>query len=418
MTLRGALARSITNQSPVPLTLPNARSSWSMSWGNRGSRDEELMATTSTVGTVFGIVNKLSTATAKANWHLYRTAKSGLKEDRVKVTSHACIDLFKRPNPVMNERRFVETVQQHIELTGEGDTIISHFEMGPKNIPVELWPVRPDRITPIPDPYEFLVGYVYTSPGGERVPLGKNECLQLLMPNPRDPYRGLGPVQSILTDIDSVRYSAEWNRAFFTNSAEPGGVIEVTTELSDPQFNQMQARWAEGHKGVSKAHRVAILEAGAKWVTNSFSQRDMQFAELRSVGRDVIMEAWGFPRPMLGITDDVNRAVAEAGEYVFAKWLIEERLDRWKDWRNDVLALYGNTGVGLEWDYDSPVPSNSDQENAALKTKSDALVAVSQAGGDWDDCLEWLSLPKIGFTQPEPTVTRVALQDPKGGVAQ
>ncbi len=47
--------------------------------------------------------------------------------------------------------------------------------------------------------------------------------------------------------------------------AEPGGIIEVPTPLSDPDFDQLRDRWNEQHRGVANAHRVAILEHG-KWI--------------------------------------------------------------------------------------------------------------------------------------------------------
>ncbi len=398
MSLRGALIR---NQVPVPIVGRQAsRYSW---FARRRVTDEGMMSTYETVGTIFGVVHSLAVATAKADWHLYRSAKSGLKEDRVEVTNHACVDLWHMPNKFMPRRRFIETAQQHIDLTGESDILPSSFSLAGKSVPIELWPMRPDRIVPVPDPFEFIKGYVYTAPDGEEVPLDVSECLPILMPNPRNPYRGLGPVQSIMATAQAAKAHEDWDLSFFENSAEPGGIIEVPTALSDPDFDQLRDRWAATHQGVSKAHRVAILEGGMKWIDRSFTQRDMQFVEAREVKRDTILEAFGFPKPMLGITSDVNRANAEAAEYVFAKWLISERLDRWRDWLNfQLLPLYGSTGQGLEWDYDSPVSENSETENAATTAKSNAAVAMAGAGFDSVETLEWLDMPEISFEKPAP----------------
>jgi HK97 family phage portal protein len=398
MSLRGALVR---NSIPAPIVSKTA-SRYSHE-ARRRAGDNTLLGTYEAVGTVFAVVHSLAVATAKVDWHLYRSAKSGLKEDRQQVTSHGCIDLWKMPNKFMPRRRFMETAQQHIDLTGESDILTAAMSLGSKRIPVELWPMRPDRIQPVPDPYEFLSGYVYTSPDGEQVPLDVTECLPILMPNPRNPYRGLGPIQSILSVIAGAKAAEDWDAAFFENSAEPGGIIEVPTSLSDAAFDELRTRWSASHQGVSKAHRVAILEAGMKWVDRQFSQRDMQMAELRTVKRDTILEAFGYPKPMLGITEDVNRANAEAAEYVFSKWLISERLDRWRDWLNyQLLPLFGHTGEGLEWDYDSPVSENSDAENMAVKVRSAALVAMAAAGFDTSETQQWLDIPEIPYEKPAP----------------
>lgn len=376
------------------------------------------------VGTVYAIVNRLASATAAVDWHLYRKARSGLKADRVEVTSHAALDLLNKPNTVMTRQEMFEIGQQHIDLTGEADILM----LRAGKIPIELWPVRPDKVTPVPgvSPIAelnafnifagYMQGYVYSGPNGEKVPLDTSDVLQLRMPNPLDPYCGLGPVQSILTDIDSSKYSAEWNKNFFLNSAEPGGIVQVDKRLGDDEFREMRERWAEQHKGVAKAHRVAIIEQGAQWIDRKITQRDMQFAELSRLSRDKILEAFGFPKSMIGIVEDVNRANAEASEYMFAKWLIVPRLERWKGTLNQELLPMYSGGDALEFDYDSPVPENSDQENAAWAAKGGFVASLVPLGFDPAETLAAVGLPDIAFTTaapipaPAPPITQAALE--------
>lgn len=412
-----ALSLAARNRAPVPIGPSAGNAQLSLAtFARTGYDDERLMQTFGQNGTVHAVVTKCATGTASVEWKLWRKSRSGKKEDRVEVLRHAALDVWNKPNPFMPRQEFVETAQQHIDLTGESDLILS-YAFG---IPVEMWPVRPDRITPVPDKYEFLKGYVYRGPEGEQVPVNLNECLQIKLPNPYDPYRGLGPVQSILAQIDASRYSTEWNRNFFLNSAEPGGVIEVDHLLDDTEFDQLNRRWAEQHKGVSKAHRVAILENGAKWVSRSQTMRDMQFTELRGVSRDAILEAFGFPKPILGIVENVNRANAEAAEYLFAKWLIVPRLERWKAMLNmELLPLFGSPAEGLEFDYTSPVSENSETENAALTARFNAAVAAVNAGFDPSEVLEAVGLPAIGFSKPKPEPQRAITHDidPEGNLS-
>lgn len=396
-SIAGAV-RGLSVRPPAPLVGPGytSGSGWSIFGGGKAN-DVRLMETYGQMGTVYAIVNRLASATSAVDWHLYRKAASGKKEDRTEVTSHAALDLINRPNKFMTRQEMIETGQQHIDLTGEADLMVSKFG----SLPLELWPIRPDRVTPVPDPWEFLAGYIYQC-GGEMIPMEVDEIIQLRMPNPLDPYCGLGPVQSILTDIDSSRYSAEWNKNFFLNSAEPGGIVQVDKRLGDDEFREMRDRWAEQHKGVSKAHRVAILEQGAQWVDRKMTQRDMEFTSLAGLSRDKILEAFGFPKAILGIVEDVNRASFEGAEYLFEKWLVVVRLERWKlAFNNDILPMYAG-GDQLEFDYDSPVPENSDQENAALTAKWDAVVKAVPLGFDAAAMLEALGLPAIPYTAPAP----------------
>lgn len=410
-SLLGGVTTLIRDQVPVPYTSTSGGGLFSMFHSSSGSggNAEAQMKAMGAVGTLFAIVNRLSTGVSLVEWRLYRKnidgrRKIGPAEDnRVEVTRHAALDLWNTPNPFTTRQELVEGGQQHIDLTGEGWLIISYLDAGHK-VPGELWLVRPDKMAPVQSATKYISGYVYTGPDGEEIPFDRDEVCFIRMPNPLDPFRGMGPVQSILADLDATKYSAEWNRNFFLNSAEPGGVIQVDTTLSDDDFRRMQMRWDEQHRGVSKAHRVAVLEQG-KWVPNAFSQKDMQFVELRTASRDTIMEAFAFPKSMLGVTEDVNRANAETGEEIFGRWQQVPRLERWKSMlNNDLLPRFGATSQGVEFDYDNPVPPNTEQINADLTAKATAAKTLTDAGYDADAVLETVGLPPMDHTA-RPVVT-------------
>lgn len=373
---------------------------------------ERLLSTTAEVSTLFAIIEKLSTSYASVEWQLWKKAPTGQKKDRELVTSHAALDLWHQPNKHMTGREFRETSAQHMELTGETPWIVPKIG----RLPLELWPVRPDKLEPIPDAETFLDGYWYSG-GGEQVRLGNDDVIRQKMPNPLDPYRGLGPVQALLTNLDAVRYSAEWNRAFFENSAEPGGIIEVSRDLDDDEFEQFRRRWAEQHRGSSNAHRVAMLETGQKWVDRTYTNRDMQFAELNGLGREVIREAYGFPKSMLGAVEDVNRANAEAGELVFGRWLTVPRLDRTRDVLNyRLLPMYypRGTPVPVEFDYVSPVPEDRAADNEALLAQANAFSILKLAGVDPDWAAGHVGMPPITMA---PTPEPAPAEPPAGGGA-
>lgn len=396
-TMLGAILNRAATAAAPPV--PFSSRAQSFAFGLGGRRDAQAqMAAMGSVGTLFSIVSRLSNATSQVEWKLWRKAASGKDEDRTEVTSHAALDLWRKPNPFMPRQEFVEVTQQHIDLTGEGPWVVSRHKASP--IPLELWPVRPDRITPIPDPESFLRGYMYQAPDGEQIPLELDQVIFLRMPNPLDPYRGMGPVQSILTDLDATRYSAEWNKNFFLNSAEPGGIIEVPNALSDPDFNQLRERWNEQHRGVANAHRVAILEHGV-WKDRKYTQRDMQFAELRSVSRDVIREAFGIPAFALGEVADVNRATAEASAAWFDSMMTVPRLERIKGALNhDLLPLFGAAAQGLEFDYENPVADDRELAARELTAKAAAARELIEAGAYGPEVLAALDLPEIAFGQP------------------
>jgi HK97 family phage portal protein len=384
---------------PVPFTTSSGSPVVNLPWNSRNDAVAQMRAM-GTVGALFAIIHRTSTSTAKVNWRLYRKARSGNLEDRTEVTSHAVLDLWNKPNSFYTRQEFVETEQQHVDLTGEGWWVLAHNARSA--LPLEIWPVRPDRMVPVPSATNFLDGYMYLSPGGQQIALTRDQVIQLRMPNPMDPYRGMGPVQSILPDLDASRYSAVWNANFFRNSAEPGGIIQLNKGVDDAEFDKLSRRWNEQHKGVANAHRVAIIEE-AQWVDRKISQRDMQFAELRTITSDMIREAFGIPKFAVGVITDINRATADAAKAWFAEELTVPRLERFKQaLNNDLLPMYGATTVGLEFDFDDPVPPNQESVNATLSARALAAAALRDAGWDPDDILSAVGLPAMGYTIQAP----------------
>lgn len=373
-------------------------------------------------GTLFAIVQLLSVGTSQHGWKLFRHNTDGRQryskhdlgsDERVEILPHKnqAAKLWNKPNPFMSGDQFREIGWQFMELVGEWYWVLNRGPNG-TGIPLEIWPVRPDRMEPVPDRENFLAGWVYTSPDGEPIPLSVDEVIQVKYPHPSDPYRGMSAVQALLADIDAVKYSAEWTRNFFLNSATPGGIVQFAKRLTDDEFEEFTRRWREQHQGVARGHRVGILEQGAAWIPNTYTMRDMQFAELRNLGREVIREAYRIHQAMMGESTDVNRANAETAEEVHVAWHEVPRLRRMRSVLNYFyLDMFGASGQGVEFDYDDPQPSSANDANDELTAKSKAAQALKAAGWDADDVLETVGLPpmKYAVVGNPPPVGRPAL---------
>lgn len=353
---------------------------------------ERAYAAYGSVGTLFAIVSQIGNAFASTEWHLYRRTSVRDKRKRAEVLNHGFMTVWDQPNEFYTGRYFRESVQQHLDLVGEGVIVLN--KVG--NIVVEMWPVRPDRIKPVRHPKKFLTGWVYCGPDGEEVPLTLDQVIHIKLPNPADPYRGMGPVQTVLYEMDAARYGAQWNANFFINGARPGGIIKVDYRMDDKEFNAFVARWRQQHQGVANAHRVAVLE-NAEWQDTNFSMTDMQFVELRNLPRELIREAFAFPKPMLGTVDDVNRANSEASKEIMATGQTIPRLSRWRDIinaPNGLLSQFAN-GKSLLLDYDDPTPVNSEQVNADRNSQTTAYRNLILSGVHPDDASDTVGLPRM-----------------------
>lgn len=402
-SLIGTLTRP-RNEAQVPLVGRHAYTDVNLGalYGGQGNTTLRQLDAMGGVGILFSIVTKCQTAAMRVDWHLYRQAKSGKPDERQEVTSHAALDLWNRPNAFYSRPEFVEATMQHLRLVGETPWLVSWHERVRAVGPLELWPLRPDRVVPIKHPTLFQDGWMYISPDGERIPLRMDEVLRIKTPHPMDPYRGMGAVQTILTELDSSRLTAEWNRAFFRNSAIPGGVVEYDEELEDEEFRRVVSRWREQHQGASNAHRVAIIEKG-RWRDRTYSMRDMQFVELRTATRDAVIEAFGIHKATLGITEDVNRAASVAAKALFAEDIVEPDLERYKGLLNSrLLPMFGETARGLEFDHDNPVPPDAEALDRERDSKTKAWAVLVDAGADPDDAADVVGLPRMKVVIPAP----------------
>ena len=309
----------------------------------------EYINTYGEVGWVFACVSRIASAVAETKWRLY--TKNG--KDLTEIIDHPLLELFDFVNKFHTGLEMMEQTQTYIDLVGEVFWLVIKDQLG---TPAEIWILNPNKVKVIPDKKLYIKGYIYKN-GKDEIPLSTDDIVHIKLPNPKNPFRGQSPLGSVSADIEAEKYSSQYNRTFFQNSAEPNGVIQFEGTLTDTQYERLRYQWNKQYQGSSNAHKVAILEGGASWQGNMITQRDMQFRELRVMNRDTIMGVYGMPKHILGIAEDVNRANAEASEYTFARWVLKPRLERIKAKLNEqLIPMYAQENLFL--DYDTPIPDD------------------------------------------------------------
>lgn len=405
-TLVGKVLDAVSSVSSPGRPIP-FNSKWNVNGGLYGSGLQDRFTQLNAMGsqgTLFAVIQLLSTGShVSGEWGMYRkkrdarvrytTADRG-SDQRMEVLTHPAMDLWDQPNPFMTGQEFREIGWQHMELVGEWYWVLNRGPSG-TGMPIEMWPVRPDRMEPVPDKEKFLVGWVYTGPNGESVPLLNDEVIQLKYPCPTDPYRGMSAVQSLLAHIDSAKYTAEWSRNFFLNSATPGGIVQFNKRLTDREFREFTNRWREQHQGVARGHRVGVLESGAQWIPNTYSMKEMQFTELSTLNSNKIREGYRIHPSMMGMVEDVNRANAETAEQVHIRWHEIPRLKRERMVLNKKLMPLFEKPIRSEFDFEDPSPASAEDANEELTAKSNALEKLILAGYDPEEACQVVGLPPM-----------------------
>jgi len=343
-------------------------------WQTPPDRDAKgFLSAYGEIYSLFGIANRIATACGEVKWRLYKGSE---RSERNQVADHPILRLLDYANEFQTGQEIIELTQLHIDLTGKAYWYLPRNGLG---VPAEVWIIPPHLIQPIKSQRDFISGYL-AQVGTEKIPFTKEEIIWFLMPDPLNPYGGVGFAQASAMDLDTAIYQGKWNRNFFYNSARPDGALETDKNLSDEQFKSLQEEWSSKHRGLSKAHKIAVLEGGLKYKQIQISQKDMDFYAGSKQSRENLMFAAGMPLSVMGIVENVNRANAEAGDYTFARWLIKPRLVRIKNKLNERLIPMFPLAKGVELDFDEVVPETVEQKRMLAESgMRNATLLIDEA---------------------------------------
>ncbi len=271
------------------------------------------------------------------------------------LDNHPLLDKLYQPNKFMVKEDLIEFTNLHMDLVGE--SFWYQIKDGKGQL-LEIWPLNPTLIQVVPDAKDFIKGYVYTAPSGEKIPMSPDEIIHFKDIDPNNMYRGMGIVQASARAIDTDTNAADWNRNYFYNSAVPMMALSSDRKLSDVAYTRIQEEWNQKFKGTDNAHKWALLEEGLKATLLQTSQKDMEFLEGRKFNRTQILAMFRTSASILGITEDVNRANAEANEYTFSKHVLLPRIKRITNRITEDLAIQYDEKLIIS--FEDPVPEDKE----------------------------------------------------------
>jgi len=300
-------------------------------------------------------VNAIADEVATIEFHLYRKKGKELEE----VNDHPLLDLLYRVNDFTTKFDHVWLTQAYLELTGEAPWLLDR-EGG--KLPVSIYLLRPDKLSIVFDKENVIGGWTYEPSPGNKLTFGKDDVILIRYPSFVKPFRGRGTLEGVRETIELDKYAEEWNVNFFFNAARPDAILSTDQKLTEEQIKRIAVQWDKKFKGIGKRGKLAILEAGLKYQPMQLSQKDMDFIEQQRFSRDKILSIFRVPKPVVAITEDVNRANSEAAQYAFARWTIRPKMKRIVEQLNEFLVpMFGDD---LYLDFEDPVP-----ENVELKVK-------------------------------------------------
>ena len=223
------------------------------------------------------------------------------------------------------------TLTAHLLLHGNAYVQVLGDDRG---APVELFALRPERVSVEPDAlgwpaaYRYRVGErgVRLSAEGPRADIAHIKAF-----HPLDDHYGLGCLSAAARGIALHNACGAWNTALLDNAARPSGALVYDpgdgSNLSREQFERLRTEMEAGFAGARNAGRPMLLEGGLKWQALSLTPADMDFAGMKAAAAREIATAFGVPPMLLGLPGDATYAnYREANRAL---------------WRQSILPLVG-----------------------------------------------------------------------------
>jgi HK97 family phage portal protein len=269
------------------------------------------------------------------------------KEGGRAAKNHAFVDLFERPNRWQGFGQFMESIVSWLHL--EGEVFIVLRRKNENEVPKEMTPDNPTNWEEVvDDDTKRLVGWFRVMEDGSKVPFRFHEVIHIKFWNPLNEFRGLAPMSAARSAIIQDRLTNEFNTTFFANSGSPAGVIEMDENLTEKQFERLARQYDDRHGGAGNAHKMLLLEGGAKFKQTTFSQKDMEFLNQKKWNRDEILAVYGVPKMEVGIIEEgANLAVIKMQSQEFWQKNLIPKMDLivWAFW----AQLFSRINGGRVW---------------------------------------------------------------------
>lgn len=233
--------------------------------------------------------------------------------------------LLLRPNPLMSGEKLIRASVMFMQLAGGVFYLLTSTRGGrmgpiePGQEPDEIWPVREDLLHLELDPdTQMPREWYFYSANGSKVSYPAHAVAHVYEIDPSNPFRGIGPLQAAFRRVN-VSFRAEaFDDALVSYGGQIGGIFShEERRLGPDQIRALNDSLQQNVDNPAKSGQKIVLPGGVKFTPTAFSPRDMEAKELRLSARDDIMAVFGCTKPVLGITDDVNRANSREARRVF-----------------------------------------------------------------------------------------------------
>ena len=245
---------------------------------------------------VYAAVRIIAETIASLPLHVY-TEQDG---ERKKAKDNYLYKILKRkPNNLMTSFTWREVMLAHLLLWGNH---YSKLDLSNDGKIKAIWPLMPGQMQV--KKRDDRIYYKYSPADASPQMFEQNEIMHI----PGLGFNGIVGKSVIKMARESVGLglaAEEFGSRFFSQGAQPGGIVEYPGKLSDDAYDRYKKDMRDQYSGLSKSHKLMVLEEGLKYHQTGIPPDDAQFLETRRFQVEEIARIFRVPPHMLA---DLDRA--------------------------------------------------------------------------------------------------------------
>lgn len=244
-----------------------------------------------------------------APWQVKKMTKTGAEV----LDTHSLVNMIRRPNAEDTWGALMESWDLYKSLGGN-----AYGCWKPNGDTVNVWRLRTDRVSIVPDKKGHIAHYAYAVPGiPTPVEYSVEEIFHFKFFDPGSDHYGLSPLQAAATLVDASSAMLTWNKNSMGNRARPDLMLGPKNALSKPQHATLLELLNEQVAGAENAHRTLIPSEPMEILQMSLTPVEMDFIKSFESYEDAVCKVLHIHPEALGKT---NATYENKRWAIRAKW--------------------------------------------------------------------------------------------------
>lgn len=311
---------------------------------------EERIGTMLCYPTLYACLNRVSQDIGKLPFVLKE-----LQPDQTwkTVENTAYSPVLRKPNDYQTAQQFREAWALSIMQHGNTYALKGRDERG---VVTKLWILDPCRVMPMVSDdgsVFYKINYPYAAnllplyyPDRELI-VPAREIIHDRLNCFHHQLIGVPPVCAAhwpaLKNLKILKSSSE----FWSNNAQPGGILTAPAGMTDDDAKAVQAYWATAYSGAN-AGKVAVIGADMKFTSFAMKSADSQLVEQMRYSDEQICQPFGIPPFKIGIGDIPAGLGVDAINLLYEGDALSGRIESMENLLDEGLRLPSNLGIWMD----------------------------------------------------------------------